>query len=177
MTGDKREHHLLDRPRNNPNRTAIGAMALSFVIISLLNGGNDIVATHFHLTINEIMWFTRFGLIIVPPIVFVITKRICLSLQRADREIVLHGKETGRLVMLPHGEFIEVHEELSPEKKWTLTQHEQPAPLQISSTDRYGVPASGGLKAKLRARMSIAATEQVPVPTATEAKELEGGHH
>jgi len=24
---------------------------------------------------------------------------------------VLHGKETGRLVMLPHGEFIEVHEE------------------------------------------------------------------
>jgi len=177
MTGDKREHHLLDRPRNNPNRTAIGAMALSFVIISLLNGGNDIVATHFHLTINEIMWFTRFGLIIVPPIVFVITKRICLSLQRADREIVLHGKETGRLVMLPHGEFIEVHEELSPEKKWTLTQHEQPAPLQITSTDRYGVPAPGGIKAKLRARMSIAATEQIPVPTATEAKELEGGHH
>jgi len=177
MTGDKREHHLLDRPRNNPNRTAIGAMALSFVIISLLNGGNDIVATHFHLTINEIMWFTRFGLIIVPPIVFVITKRICLSLQRADREIVLHGKETGRLVMLPHGEFIEVHEELSPEKKWTLTQHEQPGPVAIPAVDKNGIPAPGGIKAKLRARMSAANAEQIPAPTETEVKELESGHH
>ena len=52
-----------------------------------------------------------------------ITKRICLSLQRRDRELVLHGKETGRLVMLPHGEFIEVHEELSAGKKYSLTQH------------------------------------------------------
>ena len=25
ITGDKREHHILDRPRNAPTRTAIGA--------------------------------------------------------------------------------------------------------------------------------------------------------
>ena len=83
------------------------------MIISLVNGGNDIIATHFHLTINGIMWFTRIGLFIVPPIVFIITKRICLSLQRADRDLVLHGKETGRLVMLPSGEMVEVHEQLT----------------------------------------------------------------
>jgi len=177
ITGDNREHHLLDRPRNVPNRTALGAMSLSFMIIALANGGNDIIATHFHLTINAIMWFTRFGLIIVPPIVFIITKRICLSLQRADREIVLHGRETGRLVMTPEGEFIEVHEELSPEKKWTLTQHEQRPALAATTVDSNGTSSRAGLKGKLRARMSAANAEQIPAPTFAELQELEGGHH
>ena len=177
ISGDNREHHLLDRPRNVPNRTALGAMSLSFMIIALANGGNDIIATHFHLTINAIMWFTRFGLFIVPPIVFIITKRICLSLQRADREIVLHGRETGRLVMTPDGEFIEVHEELTPAKKWTLTQHSQPAALSAPTVDANGTAAKGGLKNKLRARMSAANAEQVPAPTASDIHELEGGHH
>ena len=177
ITGDNREHHLLDRPRNVPNRTALGAMSLSFMIIALANGGNDIIATHFHLTINAIMWFTRFGLFIVPPIVFIITKRICLSLQRADREIVLHGRETGRLVMTPEGEFIEVHEELSPEKKWTLTQHEQRPALAATAVDSNGTSSRAGLKGKLRARMSAANAEQIPAPTFAELQELEGGHH
>jgi ubiquinol-cytochrome c reductase cytochrome b subunit len=175
MTGDKREHHLLERPRNNPNRTAIGAMSLSFMLVCLVNGGNDIIATHFHLTINGIMWFTRIGLFVVPPIVFIITKRICLSLQRADRELVLHGRETGRLVMTAEGEFVEIHEPLSAEKIYTLTQHEQNAPLALPGVDANGVRSIGGVKEKLRKRVSIAAAEQVPSPTLTEAKEIE--HH
>jgi len=177
ITGDKKEHHLLDRPRNAPNRTALGAMSLSFMLIALANGGNDIIATHFHLTINGIMWFTRFGLFIVPPIVFIITKRICLSLQRADREIVLHGRETGRLVMTPEGEFIEVHAELTPEQKWTLTQHEQPIALSAPTADAHGTSSKAGLKGKLRARMSVAHAQQIPAPTAADVHELEGGHH
>ncbi len=177
ITGDKREHHLLDRPRNVPNRTALGAMSLTFMIVSLINGGNDIIATHFDLTINQIMWFTRFGLIILPPLAFVITKRICLSLQRADRELVLHGRETGRLVMLPHGEFVEVHEPLSAEKKWTLTQHEQPAAIELVQTDKGGVLNPKGIRAKLQARFSAANAEVVAKPTPDEVKQLEGGHH
>jgi ubiquinol-cytochrome c reductase cytochrome b subunit len=177
MTGDKNEHHLLDRPRNNPNRTAIGAMSLSFILVVLINGGNDIIATNFHLTINQIMWFTRIGVIVIPPLVFVITKRICLSLQRADREKVLHGRETGRLVMLPHGEFVEIHEELTAAEKFTLTQHEQPRALIVPATDANGVVNPQGIKGKIRARFSQAHVEQVPAPTETEAKALEGGHH
>ena len=177
MTGDKEEHHLLDRPRNNPNRTAIGAMSLSFILVVLINGGNDIIATNFHLTINQIMWFTRIGVIVIPPLVFVITKRICLSLQRADREKVLHGRETGRLVMLPHGEFVEIHEELTPAQKFTLTQHKQPKALLLPATDANGVLNPQGIKGKIRARFSQAHVEQVPAPTESEAKALEGGHH
>ena len=177
MSGDKREHHLLDRPRNAPNRTALGAMSIAFILVVLLNGGNDLIATHFHLTINGIMWFTRIGVLVIPPLVFVITKRICLSLQRADREKVLHGRETGRLVMLPHGEFIEVHEELSPAEKWVLTSHEQPAALTVPDEDVAGVRNPQGFKGKIRARFSKAHSEQIPAATQSEAKELGQGHH
>ena len=177
LSGDKREHHLLDRPRNVPNRTALGVMSLTFMVIAMINGGNDIIATHFDLSINQIMWFSRIGIIVLPPLAFVITKRICLSLQRADRELVLHGKETGRLVMLPHGEFVEIHEELSAEKKFTLTQHEQPKAIALVKEDAGGVLNPKGIRARLQARFSAANAENIAKPTATEVKELEGGHH
>ncbi len=175
ITGDKREHHLLDRPRNAPNRTALGAMALTFMLIALINGGNDIIATNFDLSINQIMWFSRIGIVVLPPIAFIVTKRLCLSLQRADRELVLHGRETGRLVMMPSGEFVEVHEPISPEKAWLLTQHEQIAPLQLEEKDARGVRRPGLLKSKLRKRFAIAHAEQVAKPTVEDLKEIE--HH
>jgi ubiquinol-cytochrome c reductase cytochrome b subunit len=175
-TGDKREHHLLDRPRNAPNRTAIGAMALTFTLVSLLNGGNDIIATTFDLTINQMMWFSRIGIIVLPPIAFVITKRLCLSLQRADRDLVLHGRETGRLVRMPSGEFVEVHEPISAEKAWLLTSHEQLAPLELPEHDESGVRRPGALKNKLRNRISRATAVAVPKATETERRELEGHH-
>jgi ubiquinol-cytochrome c reductase cytochrome b subunit len=175
ITGDKREHHILDRPRNAPNRTALGVMSLTFMLVALINGGNDIIATTFDLTINQIMWFSRIGIFVLPPIAFVITKRLCLSLQRADRELVLHGRETGRLVMMPHGEFVEVHEPISPEKAWLLTQHEQNPPLALEESDLRGVRRPGVLKNKLRSRMSKAHAVSVPKATAEDLKEIE--HH
>ena len=175
-TGDKREHHLLDRPRNTPNRTAIGVMALTFTLVSLINGGNDIIATTFHLTINQMMWFARISVLVLPPIAFIITKRLCLSLQRADRDLVLHGRETGRLVRMPNGEFVEVHEPISAEKAWLLTSHEQLAPLELPESDASGVRHPGALKNKLRNRISRAAAVAVPKATETERRELEGHH-
>ena len=176
MTGDKREHHLLDRPRNAPNRTALGAMSITFMLVALINGGNDLIATHFDLSINQIMWFTRIGIIVLPPLVFVITKRICLSLQRADRELVLHGRETGRLVMLPHGEFIEVHEPLSPQRAYLLTQHEQLPALEPVAADANGVRNPKGAEAKIQARLSRANQEQIAKPTPKELLEIENHH-
>jgi ubiquinol-cytochrome c reductase cytochrome b subunit len=175
-TGDKREHHLLDRPRNAPTRTAIGAMALTFTLVTLLNGGNDIIATTFHLTINQMMWFSRIGVIVLPPLAYVITKRLCLSLQRADRDLVLHGRETGRLVRMPNGEFTEIHEPISPEKAWLLTSHEQLAPLELPDHDGGGVRRPGVIKNKIRNRISRSMATAVPKATESERKELEGHH-
>jgi ubiquinol-cytochrome c reductase cytochrome b subunit len=175
ITGDKREHHLLDRPRNVPNRTALGVMSITFVLISLINGGNDIFATQFDLSINQIMWFSRISIFILPPIAFVLTKRLCLSLQRADRDLVLHGMETGRLVRMPSGEFAEVHEPISAQKRFILTSHEQAPALELPATDARGVRRPGALKNKLRIRLSKAHAVAVPKVSAQDLKEIE--HH
>ena len=174
ITGDKREHHLLDRPRNVPNRTALGAAVMMFFFVCLLNGGNDLIATHFSSSINNIMWFARIGIFVLPVLTFIITKRLCLSLQRADRDLVLHGRETGRLVRLPHGEFVEVHQPLTKEEIWTLTSHEQPGALEIPEQDANGVRRPGKLLSKIRANWSASHSLQIPKPT---AKELENEAH
>ena len=174
ITGDDREHHLLDRPRNAPTRTAIGAAVMMFMFVALINGGNDLIATHFDSSINHIMWFARIGIIVLPIVTFLITKRVCLSLQRADRDLVLHGRETGRLVRLPHGEFVEIHEPLSKEELWKLTSHEQLGALEVPESDANGVRRPRALQAKLRERWSRANAEQIAKPT---AKELENEAH
>jgi ubiquinol-cytochrome c reductase cytochrome b subunit len=178
VNGDKNEHHLLERPRNAPTRTALGVGGLTFMIVALINGGNDIIATHFGLSINQIMWFSRIGIFLLPVISFVITKRICLGLAHKDRDTVLHGRESGRLVMLPNGEYIEVHEQISAGEKWTLTQHKQYEVIAgQTNVDSNGLQRATGLKGRTRRALSKwMYGEQVAKPTAADL-EIESGEH
>jgi ubiquinol-cytochrome c reductase cytochrome b subunit len=180
LTGDKREHHLLDRPRNVPTRTAFGAAWISWYFVLMIGGGNDIVATYFHLSINAITWFVRIGFFVVPPLVFIVTKRICLGLQRRDRDKVLHGRETGIIKRLPHGEFVEVHEALSQAQLHRLTAHEQYTVAALApAVDENGVERKPTRKEKLRARLSkgyFGEGNQIPKVTAEEYRELTSGH-
>jgi len=114
LTGDTASHHLLQRPRDVPVRTSLGVMAIAFYVLLLLSGGNDVIADKFDISLNAMTWAGRIGVIIVPPIAYVLTYRICLGLQRHDREVLEHGIETGVIRRLPHGEFIEVHQPLGP---------------------------------------------------------------
>ncbi|KRC35631.1 MULTISPECIES: cytochrome bc1 complex cytochrome b subunit [Oerskovia] len=140
VTKDKREHHVLDRPRNVPVRTGLGVAFLTAFIILALAGSNDLIATHFHLSINAITWVFRVLLFVGPVIAFWITKRICLGLQRKDRELVLHGHETGRIVRFAHGEYIEVHRPLDEQERWLRVNYTAHAPLEIDpATDSRGV--------------------------------------
>ncbi|MFF4711639.1 cytochrome bc complex cytochrome b subunit [Streptomyces eurythermus] len=180
ITGDKREHHILDRPRNAPTRTALGVGWLVFFAVAMLGGGNDLWATHFHLSVNSVTYFVRIFLFAGPVIGYIVTKRICLGLQRRDREKVLHGRETGIIKRLPHGEFIEVHEPLSQEQLHTLTAHEQYKPAEIGpAVDENGVERKVPASQKLRAKLSNAyygEHAQIPKPRAEEYKEITSGH-
>ena len=49
VTGDKREHHMADRPRNAPMRTAIGAAGVTFYAVLWAAASSDLIATHFRL--------------------------------------------------------------------------------------------------------------------------------
>ncbi|EME96880.1 cytochrome bc complex cytochrome b subunit [Streptomyces mobaraensis NBRC 13819 = DSM 40847] len=179
-TGDKREHHLLDRPRNAPTRTAFGVAWIAAYFVMLVGGGNDLWATHFHLSLNAITWFVRIGFFVVPVLSFIATRRICMGLQRRDREKVLHGRESGIIKRLPHGEFVEVHEPLTQEQLHTLTAHEQPKPLELEpEVDKNGVArkASMGQKMKVRLSKSMYGEDKfVPKATAEEYQEITSGH-
>ncbi|MBW5421803.1 ubiquinol-cytochrome c reductase cytochrome b subunit [Streptomyces sp. BG9H] len=184
VTGDKREHHIADRPRNTPVRTGFGVAWLTLYFVLLIGGGNDVVATHFHLSINAITWFVRIAFFVAPVLAFVITHRICLGLQHRDREKVLHGRETGTIKRLPHGEYVEIHEPLPQEELYRLTAHEQPQPYEIGPlVDANGVVRKVPRSARVRSRLSRAMygpKAQVPKATAEEYLAIqrgEGDHH
>ncbi|MEE6260525.1 cytochrome bc1 complex cytochrome b subunit [Plantactinospora sonchi] len=111
---DRRIHNLLQRPRDVPGRTALGAMAVTFWVVLTLSGANDVIADKFFISLNAMTWAGRIGLIILPPLAYYITYRICLGLQQHDREVLAHGVETGIIRRLPNGQFVEVHQPLGP---------------------------------------------------------------
>ena len=155
ITGDKSEHHILDRPRNVPNRTAFGVAAMTCYGLFWMSGGNDILATQFGFSLNDITVFMRVAVFVGPVLAFIITKRICLALQRRDNERVLHGSSTGVLVRLPDGGYTEAHAPITTEEAFTLTQHRQLAALEVSpETDDRGVRLKGKRIGRLRARLS-----------------------
>ncbi|MCI3934076.1 cytochrome bc1 complex cytochrome b subunit [Streptomyces sp. AN091965] len=179
VTKDRREHHIADRPRNAPARTSFGVAWLSLYGVLMVGGGNDIWATHFHLSINAITWFVRIAFFVVPPLAYAVTYRVCLGLQRRDRAKVLHGRESGIIKRLPHGEYVEVHQPLSQAERYTLTAHEQPVPFEVGPlVDANGVARKVPRTDRLRARLSRAMYgpgTQVPKPTAQEYRQVHSG--
>jgi ubiquinol-cytochrome c reductase cytochrome b subunit len=107
FSGDRGFHNLLERPRDAPVRTAIGAMSVSFYLVLWIAGGNDVIASIFRLDVNQTTYALRTMLLVVPPLTYVITKRICLALQHSDDELAHHGIESGTIRRLPSGEFVE----------------------------------------------------------------------
>jgi ubiquinol-cytochrome c reductase cytochrome b subunit len=151
ITGDKAHHNLLQRPRDVPVRTASGMMAITFYVILVLMGSNDLIAYHFAISLNATTWAGRIGLILLPPLVYFATYRLCLGLQRADREVLEHGIETGIIMRMPQGEFIEVHQPLGE-----MDEHGHAVPLAYAGAkvptkmNQLGVagrPPRGALKA------------------------------
>jgi ubiquinol-cytochrome c reductase cytochrome b subunit len=175
-TGDRREHHLLDRPRNAPTRTGLGVMALTLYVLLWISGGNDIIATKLHLSINDITTMLRVLVFALPAITFFITKRICLGLQRKDREKVLHGRETGTIYRTEAGEFFEVHAPLDAQERWVLVQHDNYRPLELEpAEDDHGVRRPGSALDGIRRRLTRFYFEDRIEPVAP--AELEAAHH
>ncbi|MGB3444993.1 MAG: cytochrome bc complex cytochrome b subunit [Actinophytocola sp.] len=129
FTKDLAHHNLLQRPRDVPVRTSLGVMAITFFMVSLLSAANDVLAEKFDISLNATTWMGRIGLLLLPPLAYAITYRLCLGLQRSDRMVLEHGVETGIIKRLPHGEFIEVHQPLAG-----VDEHGHPIPLEYQGT-------------------------------------------
>ncbi|MBV8346282.1 MAG: cytochrome bc complex cytochrome b subunit [Mycolicibacterium sp.] len=142
-------HNLLQRPRDNAVRTAIGAMAIAFYMVLTLSAMNDVLALKFHISLNATTWIGRIGMVVLPPIVYFVAYRWAIALQRSDREVLEHGIETGIIKRLPHGAYIELHQPLGP-----VDEHGHPIPLEyqgaavpkrMNKLGYGGAPGSGSL--------------------------------
>ena len=111
--GDTQDHHLLQRPRDVPARTGLGAMATIFYLVLTAAGASDVIAAGLHISANAMTWAGRIGLLILPPLAYYVANRICLGLQQHDRQVLARGVETGMIRLMPDGRFIEAHQPLS----------------------------------------------------------------
>jgi ubiquinol-cytochrome c reductase cytochrome b subunit len=171
VTRDRAHHNLLQRPRDVPVRTAIGAMAIAFYIVLTFSAMNDIIAYKFHVSLNATTWIGRIGMVVLPAIVYYITYRWCIALQRSDRAVLEHGIETGIIKRLPHGAYIELHQPLGP-----VDEHGHPIPLEyqgaavpkrMNKLGSAGAPGSGSFLT------ADPASEQLALLQTAEAAERE----
>ncbi|WP_242892226.1 cytochrome bc1 complex cytochrome b subunit [Actinomadura litoris] len=178
VTGDKRHHNVNTRPRNAPVRTATGMAAVTFYGMLWIAGANDVLADKFHLSMFGITWFFRVGIFIGPYLAFVITKRVCLGLQRKDANIIGHGEESGIIMMSPDGRYSERHEPAREEKRVTILSKENTRP-EAPAKDARGIPAPGskGPLGHLRSRLNRAWTfDDIPVEEHEHGEHGEGEH-
>ena len=177
ITGDRREHHLLQRPRNAPTRTALMVALMTFYGITWSASANDLVAIKFHLSLNSITYFNRVMVFVGPLIAFWIARRWCISLQRADQARLLHGYESGIIMRSPEGAYAEKHLPISGDEAYTLTARDRDTPLpEPAAADEHGVANRHAAIGRLRARLSRAwFSNTIQKPTREELDEAR--HH
>jgi len=176
ITGDKREHHLLQRPRNAPTRTAFMVAMMTLYGVLWAEGGNDLLALIFHWNLNYITYTARAAIFIAPVVAFIIARRWCISLQRQDRDRLLHGSETGIIMRSPEGAYAERHAPLPVQDAYALTARDRDPLVELPEEyDEAGVRAPSTRMERLRARLSqfyFGANIQKPT-----AEELEEARH
>jgi ubiquinol-cytochrome c reductase cytochrome b subunit len=178
-TGDKSWHNVNDRPRNAPIRTATGIATVTFYGVLWAEGANDVIADKLQIPLYTVTWIARVLIFVGPLVAFIVTRRICLGLQRKDKGLIEHGLETGIIRQLPHGEFIEVHRPLNEEELAPLEAKKVPALLPApGSVDENGLPApqARGVMGRSRAIANSAFAETIAVEADGHGNGYGNGH-
>jgi ubiquinol-cytochrome c reductase cytochrome b subunit len=157
-TGDRRDHQLLDRPRNAPSRTGIGVAVMALAIDIQMAGADDVIAVRLNIPFEYLVWTFRIGFFVFPLTGFLVTRRVCLALQRADRRKLREGETYGiAAVAEPDpGEqaYAPVNQPL-PEGVRAVVEARQPAEL-LRPTPRHLIPlpTPHRIAGQLRARLN-----------------------
>jgi ubiquinol-cytochrome c reductase cytochrome b subunit len=85
FTRDRLTHHLLDRPRDNPRRSAFAAAVFAAVAIVFAAGSADRLFYQFDYSYEGAIVFFRIAFLVIPPIVYVLTYLVCRELRASER--------------------------------------------------------------------------------------------
>ena len=146
FTGDYVMHNLLDRPRDRPKRTAAGAAMIALLFTVFGASSTDVLANYFHVSLNQVLWFFRIAVIVVPLVVGLVTWKICIEMQRTPgavkrkRPMVVSRTATGEYVAVPADERPgDEHAELTPEPV-PVRIEVPPEPVGAGATVTAGSP-------------------------------------
>jgi ubiquinol-cytochrome c reductase cytochrome b subunit len=149
LTRDHAQHQLLDRPRDRPKRTGIGAGFLTFYFCLFAASSTDVLANFFHISLNIVLWSFRFIVIIVPIIVGFVTWRICLDMAgvsgigKRKRAVVVVRNADGQYVTIPTpprpGDGHEESEPVPVPRDIDVSDDEglEPVPAGVRRVDRH----------------------------------------
>jgi ubiquinol-cytochrome c reductase cytochrome b subunit len=85
FTRDRGFHNALDRPRDAPWRTALGAALFTWIFLVFMAGASDRVFVTLGISYYAQVWFYRVAVWVAPIVVLVVTKRTCTALLAAER--------------------------------------------------------------------------------------------
>ncbi len=103
FTGDYAVHHLLDRPRDRPLRTGVGAGVFAFYGVLFAASSTDVLANYFSVSLNVVLWSFRILIFVVPVIVGLVAHQICIDL--AHRQAGGKRKRAYIVERSPEGEY------------------------------------------------------------------------
>jgi ubiquinol-cytochrome c reductase cytochrome b subunit len=99
FTRDRRAHHLLDRPRDHPRRTAFVVAVAVWVATTFAFGAADRIFLALQISYTAQLWAFRVLFLVAPVVAYVVTKRWAQELARAESH-PLRGAQV-RLVTPP----------------------------------------------------------------------------
>jgi ubiquinol-cytochrome c reductase cytochrome b subunit len=131
VTGDREERTGISRARDYPPRTAVGAAGIAFYVVLWAAAGSDTIATQFGLSSEGVLITLQMLAIGGPLVAGVVAWRICVELRSRSRDVLLHGFETGRIVRMPGGEYVEIHQQVPATQRALLAGDERPATIML----------------------------------------------
>jgi ubiquinol-cytochrome c reductase cytochrome b subunit len=84
ITRDLGRHELLDRPRDNPRRTQVGAAFFAWVVTIFAAGAADRAFLSIGIPYNTQIWLFRGAFFVVPVVVFFVAGRIARELKARE---------------------------------------------------------------------------------------------
>jgi ubiquinol-cytochrome c reductase cytochrome b subunit len=110
LSGDHREHHLLQWPWQAPARLAIGSAVLTLFVVLTVAGGNDVLAAFLHVGLEDLTSVLRVLAFVAPVVVAVVAYRLAIERVRRDDLAIrpidrLDTGATGAAASVPVGPF------------------------------------------------------------------------
>ncbi len=90
FTGDREPHHLLDRPRDRPVRTALGAATLTFYVVIHFAASNDLLAKWLVVPVETVTWWFRVLALALPPVIGYVIYRLMRALAASGADRLVH---------------------------------------------------------------------------------------